>query len=235
MNDKSFSHIKASEGAISSLVIMPETQYLAKSIAEIHLKNITTFDTTHNGIGYTGMYGDKKITVLSSGLGNASVGMYTYELFNFHNVERIIKIGIASALDESHKIDDILLTTEVWSESNYASKQGLNSKFTKSSDVLNLQIKNNAEKILFNKVIPARVDSTDIIYKKFSRNITKLTKVLKCSAVEVGSLALFVNAIILDKHASSLLLIIDKLNVKDRALISNTNFKKMIFLALEAI
>ena len=91
-------HIGVKEqGIIAKTVLMPGDPLRAKFIAETYLEDVVQFNTVRNMFGYTGTYKGKKISVMGSGMGMPSIGIYSYELFAFYNVERIIRIGSCGA------------------------------------------------------------------------------------------------------------------------------------------
>ena len=93
-------HIGAKEGEIAKTVIMPGDPLRAKFIAEKFLENAHCFSDVRNMYGYTGMYNEKKVSVMASGMGLPSIGIYSYELFNFYDVDNIIRIGTAGSISE---------------------------------------------------------------------------------------------------------------------------------------
>ena len=90
-------HINANEGDIAETVIMPGDPLRAKYIAKTYLKDYKTVNTVRNMLGYTGYYNDKRVTVMASGMGIPSMGIYSYELYKFYNVKNIIRIGTTGA------------------------------------------------------------------------------------------------------------------------------------------
>ena len=91
-------HIKATEGQIAKTVLMPGDPLRAKFIAEKYLSDVVCFNEVRNMLGFTGNYKGKRVSVMGSGMGMPSIGIYSYELFNFYGVDNIIRIGSAGAL-----------------------------------------------------------------------------------------------------------------------------------------
>ena len=94
-------HINAKKEDIADVVLMPGDPLRAKFIAENFLTEVKCFNTVRNMLGFTGKYKGKEISVMGGGMGNPSVGIYTYELFNFYNVDSIIRIGSAGAISDN--------------------------------------------------------------------------------------------------------------------------------------
>jgi len=94
-------HIKADKGDIAKTVLMPGDPLRAKYIADTYLENVKQFNTVRNMFGYTGTYNGKEISVMGSGMGMPSIGIYSYELFKFFDVKNIIRIGSAGAYSET--------------------------------------------------------------------------------------------------------------------------------------
>lgn len=150
-------HIKTdSRSDISELVIMPGDPLRAKYIAENFLEDAKLVTSVRNMLGYTGMYKGKKVTVMGSGMGMPSMGIYSFELFHFYNVRRIIRIGTCGVVSPDVKIPEIILGNLFYSDCNYAysfddypkntieCNEGLNRLIKQTSKELNLQIHEGA-------------------------------------------------------------------------------------------
>jgi len=117
-------HIEVKElGVIADTVLMPGDPLRAKYIAENYLENPVQFNAVRNMFGYTGTYKGKKISVMGSGMGMASIGIYSHELYAFYDVKRIIRIGSAGAYSADLNVYDVLLVDSAWSESSFAKAQ----------------------------------------------------------------------------------------------------------------
>ena len=99
---------------------MPGDPLRAKFIAETYLENPKCFNTVRNMLGYTGIYRGKPVSVMGSGMGMPSIGIYSYELYKFYEVENIIRIGSAGAYTDTLKLFDLVLADSAWSESTFA-------------------------------------------------------------------------------------------------------------------
>lgn len=119
-------HISAKMGDFAPTVLMPGDPLRAKFIAETYLENPVLVNNVRGVQGYTGTYKGKKVSVMASGMGMPSIGIYSYELFHFYGVENIIRIGSAGALHESIKVRDIVIGQAACTNSNFASQFGIN-------------------------------------------------------------------------------------------------------------
>ena len=113
-------HIAAKREEIAEVVLLPGDPLRAKYIAKNFLTNAKEVTSVRNMLGYTGTYKGKRITVMGSGMGLASVGLYAFELFYFYNVQKIIRIGTCGVESPEVDIPEIILADKVYSESNYA-------------------------------------------------------------------------------------------------------------------
>ena len=117
-------HIQAQKGEIAKSVIMPGDPLRAKFIAENFLENPKLINEVRNILGYTGTYQGSPVTVMASGMGMPSIGIYSYELFTQYDVESIIRVGSAGAYSGELNVYDIVLADSVWSESSFARTRG---------------------------------------------------------------------------------------------------------------
>lgn len=112
-------HNSADISQIAETVIMPGDPLRSKLIAETFLENAELVNNVRGIQGYTGTYKDKRVTVMASGMGNPTMGIYSYELFKFYNVKRIIRVGSIGAMREDIKIKDLIIAEKVFSNTNY--------------------------------------------------------------------------------------------------------------------
>lgn len=228
-------HNSAILGDIAKTVLMPGDPLRAKYIAENFLENPVLFNTVRNMFGYTGTYKGKKISVMGSGMGMPSIGIYSYELYSFYGVERIIRIGSAGAYTDDLKLFDVMLVTDAWSESHYAKVQsGTNKHVIKASKILNNRLEKASKKLNI-PVHKGRVHSSDVFYRQNGTNFKMLFEKQNCLAVEMESFALFHNAEVLGKQAACLLTISDSLVTKAETTAQQreTAFTNMMKIALE--
>lgn len=231
-------HIETSEqGVIASTVIMPGDPLRAKFIAENFLTNVSQFNSVRNMFGYTGKYNNKKISVMASGMGNPSIGIYSYELYSFYNVEQIIRVGSAGSYDIDLDLYDIVLAKDCWSESSYAKTQnGFKGDILTPDADLNKQIMQTAAR-LNEPIKELRIHTSDVFYRQRFDDYKDIRQNHGCHAVEMESFALFSNALTLNKKAACLLTISDSLVTHKAAnsLERQNGFTRMIKLALESI
>ncbi len=231
-------HIEVKEqGIIAKTVIMPGDPLRAKLIAENYLDNVILFNQARGMLGYTGTYKGKSLSVMGSGMGMPSMGIYSFELFAFYQVENIIRIGSAGSYHSDYKIYDTLLVTESWSESTYAQTQnGIAADIQKPSPILNQKIIDTAKKLTIS-LKQTKIHCSDVFYRRDFEIYKSIRDKYACMAVEMESFALFANAKELGKNAACLLTISDSL-VTHEATSSEerqNSFTKMIEIALEAV
>lgn len=228
-------HIEAKKEEIAKTVIMPGDPLRAKYIAENYLENYKLVNKVRNIYAYTGYYKGVRITVMASGMGMPSIGIYSYELYKFYDVKNIIRVGSAGAYTDSLKLYDIVLATSSYSESSFALAQNNCTKnILYSSIFLNEKIKEAAEKLKI-KINPCVIHSSDVFYKE-NDNFRELYKNYECMACEMESFALFHNANVLSKNAACLLTISDNFITDEKTTSTErqNSFTKMMEVALEA-
>ena len=131
-------HNKAKKGEIAKTVLMPGDPLRAKFIADNYLENVKMFNDVRNMYGYTGTYKGKEVSVMGSGMGMPSIGIYSYELYSQYDVENIIRIGSAGAYTTDLNLYDVVLAKNAYSESSFAKVQsGYESNITYPDDQLN--------------------------------------------------------------------------------------------------
>lgn len=228
-------HIEAEKKQIAKTVIMPGDPLRAKKVAETYLEDYQLVNKVRNIYAYTGTYKGKEVTIMASGMGCASIGIYSYELFKFYDVDNIIRVGTAGSYTENLNLYDILLVEESYSDSSFAKVQNHSLEDTISSSTgLNDVIKNTAKELNI-PLAAGKVYSTDVFYKE-NDNLEKIVQEQGCIACEMETFALFHNAKICDKQATCLLTISDNVITKEEttSLERETKFMKMMELALEA-
>ncbi len=226
-------HIEAKKEEIAKTVLMPGDQLREKYIAENFLEKPRLVNRVRNIFAYTGTYKGKEITVMASGMGMPSIGIYSYELYKFYDVENIVRIGTAGAYSSDINLFDIVISTEAYSESSFAKVQGYDSDIMPATKSLNDKIVETANR-LNSKYILGRIHSTDVFYGNV--DIADLYNNKKCVCVEMESFALFCNALKLNKKAACILTISDNLITKAETtpLERQTALNDMITLALES-
>ena len=228
-------HINANKEDISNIVIMPGDPKRAKYITETFLENYKCINEVRGMLGFTGFYKGKKITVMASGMGMPSMGIYSYELFNYYDVDLIIRVGSMGAYDESLNLYDTFLATEAYSDSSYARVQnGTNTNILKPDIDINDKIKSSALEKNINLKI-GRIYSSDVFYVD-NHDYHKMNKDLGCFGTEMEGFALFHNANILNKKAACLLTVSNHFITGEETTSEERekSFNNMIVLALEA-
>ncbi len=228
-------HIEANLGEIEKTVIMPGDPLRAKFIADNFLENVKCFNTVRNILGFTGTYNGKAVSVMASGMGMPSMGIYSYELFNFYNVENIIRIGTAGALHDGIKLMDLVLASGACTDSNYAQQFGLNGSFAPiaSFNLLQKAFQIASENKLNVKV--GNVLSTDVFYHDNQQAMLSWKK-MGVLAVEMEAAALYMNAARSRKNALCLLTISDLILKDNESLTAKErqeSLVQMIKLSLE--
>ena len=223
-------HNNAKKEEIAKIVIMPGDPLRAKLIAEKYLNNYKLVNSVRNIYAYTGYYKNKLITVMASGMGMGSMGIYSYELYKFYDVDLIIRVGTCGTYYEDVNLFDIIVADKVVSDSTFALVQnGYDKNYIESDNETVKTIQKVAEMNNLNIKI-GQVYSTDVFY-----NDTELKLGKESLAVEMESFALFHNAKILNKKAACILTVSDNLITKEQATAEQrqNSFTKMIELALE--
>jgi purine-nucleoside phosphorylase len=216
-------------------VLMPGDPLRAKFIAETFLEDVVQVNSVRNALAYTGTYKGRRISVFGSGMGMPSIGIYSYELYSFYDVENIIRIGSCGAYSDKLNLYDVLLVQDAWSESTYAKVQSGYKESTIEADKdLNNQLATFAAELDI-PLTRVRIHSSDVFYRENFAEFEKIRDEEGCMAVEMESFALFANAKVLGKKAACLLTVSDSL-VKGEATTSEERqnaFTKMMEIALE--
>lgn len=203
-------HINAEKDEISNIVIMPGDPLRAKMIAEKYLEDYKLVNEVRNMLAYTGYYKGKKITVMGSGMGMASMGIYAYELFKFYDVDYIIRVGSCGSFQEKVKVYDLVLVEQAHTSSNFSKAQNNTNINILSGDA---QLNDVIKKIALAKNKPLHVGTihcSDIFYND-NDNMAELVEKYNTLGVEMESYALFHYAKILNKKAACLLTVSDSL------------------------
>jgi len=224
------------QGIIAKTVLMPGDPLRAEFIAKTFLKDAVKFNEVRGMNGYTGTYNGKMISVMGSGMGMPSIGIYSFELYSFYGVENIIRIGSCGSYTKDLNIYDVVLAKDAWSESSFAKTLcGIESDAIDPSSKLNDNILASADKLGI-EVSKVRVHSSDVFYRENFDDYKMLRDEHGCEVVEMESFALFANAKLLGKKAACLLTVSDSL-VKHAATTSDermNSFTKMMEIALDA-
>lgn len=206
-------HIGCNPGDFARTVLMPGDPLRAKFIADTHLTDAKLVNNVRGVHGYTGTWQGKRVSVMASGMGMPSIGIYSYELYTQYGVENIIRIGSAGSYTDKAKLFDVVLATGAYSESNYAVTQsGDTDDIQTPSAALNDALRASA-KAAGIPLIEGNIHSSDVFYRQPSDEKPTYWEKLRdekgCLAVEMESFALFHNARVLGKRAACLLTISD--------------------------
>lgn len=232
-------HINAEKGSIAELVLMPGDPLRAKYIAENFLENATLVCDLRNMLGYTGFYKGVRISVIGSGMGMPSMGIYSWELYHYFNVEKIIRIGTCGAVNEKAKIKDLILASNVYSESNFAyTYNDYKEHIVYPSDNLNQKIIDTAKNLNYNLHV-GTITTMDVFgpYIDYDRVLNRIPNDLEVLGEEMEAFALCHIANSFHKEASCLVTVVDS-KYSDEVLSSEdrqTSLNEMITLALESL
>lgn len=228
-------HISANKGEIAKLVLMPGDPLRAKAIAEKFLKDVKQFNSVRNMLGFTGTYNGVEVSVMGSGMGMPSIGIYSYELFKFFDVEKIIRVGSAGAYIKELNLYDLVLASSAFSESNYGEVFGDKKAKAEPSKDLNEKLIAAAKEHGYDLTV-APIHSSDVFYHA-TDDYMKAVKKSGAVCVEMESNALFINANHLKKEAACILTISDSLVTKEATdpMERQEKFMDMVKVALEAI
>lgn len=228
-------HIEAKKEEIAKVVLMPGDPKRAKFIAENYLMDAKLVNQVRGMYAYTGLYKGKMVTVMASGMGSASIGIYAYELFKFYDVDSIIRIGTCGSYVPELDVYDLVLATSSYSDSSFAY---VTSGFTgdvieadKSlCDAISLTASNKNVKLK-----TAKVYSSDVFYK-VNDDYETLVSSKNVLACEMESFALFHLAKILNKKASCILTVSNSFitGVETTSEEREKSLKAMIELALDS-
>ena len=228
-------HINAKPGDFARTVLMPGDPLRAKFIAETFLEDAVLVNNVRGVQGYTGFYNGKRVSVMASGMGMPSIGIYSYELYNFYGVENIIRVGSAGAMNAKLKLRDVVAGMSAYTNSNFGKQFGFNGTLAPCCSYELLTGAVEASKKLGVNIVPGPIFSSDTFYD--AGDPTDSAKLMKLGVlcVEMEAYALYLNAAAAGKNALALLTISDSL-VTGEALPAEdrqTTFTDMMKIALE--
>ena len=226
-------HINATPADFAKTVLMPGDPLRSKFIAENFLTDAKLINNVRGIQGYTGTYKGERVSVMASGMGMPSIGIYSYELFNFFGVENIMRIGSAGAMSESVKVRDIIIGMGASTTTNFAVQYGLEGTFAPIADykMMSLAIE-EAEKIGARYAV-GNLLSSDIFYNANPEAQKKWQK-LGVLGVEMEAAALYMNAAYSGKRALAICTVSDHLFTGESldAEARKTSFTEMMEIAL---
>ena len=226
-------HNKAEAGDIAKVVLMPGDPLRAKYIAETYLTEVKCFNSVRNMLGFTGKYKGKELSVMGGGMGIPSISIYSYELYKFYDVDTIIRIGSAGALQEDIELKDIVMEQGACTDSRFAYQYELPGTFAPIADFSLLEKAVAEARALEIPFKVGNVVSSDIFYNAFP-DVAKKWADMGALCLEMEAAALYMNAAKLKKKALAILSISDhiikgtELSAEER----QTGFSNMMEIAL---
>ena len=227
-------HNSAENGKFAKTVLMPGDPLRAKFIAETYLENAELVNNVRGIQGYTGYYKGKRVSVMASGMGQPSIGIYSYELYNFYGVENIIRVGSCGAFDKDLHVRDIVIAMGACTNGNYAAQYRLPGTFCPIAD---FTLVKRAAEICEKKGVHYKVGnifSSDTFYNDTSDGMEWAK--MGVLGVEMESAALYCNAARAGKKALCICTVSDSFvypeenaTAKER----QTSFTAMMEIALE--
>lgn len=234
-------HIKVENNSdIAKLVIMPGDPLRAKYIAENFLEGAKLVTSVRNMYGYTGTYKGKKVTVMGSGMGMPSMGIYSFELFHFFGVEKIIRIGTCGAVSKDVKILDMVLASDAYSDSVYAYDfNGYTKNIVKGCERFNKIIKSTSKELNQKNLYEGTIFTADVFgpYIDMDAVLERVPEYVNLLAEEMEGFALLHTANYFGKEAAVIVTVVDSkysdevISIEDR----EKSLDDMINLALNSI
>ena len=201
-------HNSAGTEDFAKTVLMPGDPLRAKYIAETFLTDFTLINSVRGMLAYTGFYKNRRISIMGSGMGMPSIGIYSYELFTEFGVENIIRIGSCGAYSEKVKLREVIFAQGASTDSNFVSQYGLAGSFAPLADFgLLIKAKEAAEELGI-KYTAGNILSSDIFYNADADRWKKWAE-MGVLAVEMETAALYMNAARLNKKALAILTVSD--------------------------
>ncbi|WP_326907586.1 purine-nucleoside phosphorylase [Sedimentibacter sp. MB31-C6] len=227
-------HNSAIKGNIAETVLLPGDPLRAKFIAENFLQDVEQFNAVRNMFGYTGTYNGKKVSVMGTGMGCPSIGIYSYELIHMYNVKNLIRIGSCGAYSEKLKLYDIILAIGASTDSNFADQYDLPGIFSATAS---WELLSKAKKAADDNNIPTVVGNivtSDIFYHDNPEDWKRWAK-MGIMAAEMESYALYCNASRAGVNALTILTVSDSIVDKSETTPEEREkgFKNMMKIALE--
>lgn len=227
-------HNAGNKDQIANIVIMQGDPLRTQYVAEKFLENAEMFTSVRGMFGYTGTYKGKRISVMGHGMGMPSIGIYTYELFNFYDVDCIIRSGSAGAITDKLELRNIVLAQGSCTDSNYADQYQLPGTYAPIADFGMLMTAYETAKELNIDVNVGNVITTDVFYNA-NPNYNKAWADMGVLAVEMEAAALYMNAAQAGKKALCMCTVSDSLVTGEQLTVEERErgFDAMLTLALE--
>lgn len=222
------------EGVIAETVLLPGDPLRARFIAETYLEDAACFNQVRNMLGYTGKYKGRKVSVMGTGMGMPSIGIYSYELIHFYGAKNLIRVGSCGSYQENVRVRDVILAMGACTNSAYASQFGLSGTF---APIASWSLLKKAADIAEQKGIPVKVGnvlSSDVFYNDNPEAWKKWVG-MGVLAVEMEAAALYMNAARAGANALCILTVSDSLvnHEETTAEERERSFTQMVEIALE--
>lgn len=206
-------HIQAEMGEVAKTVLMPGDPLRAKFIAETFLENPVQFNRVRNMFGFTGTYKGKEVSVMGSGMGIPSIGIYAHELYTVYGVDTIIRIGSTGAFKPDIDIYETVLVESAYSDSSYAKcKCGDDSDVMYPDPELNKKLEETAERLGIH-ILKGPIWSSDVFYYEEAvlPHVIQVAQERDLLCAEMESFGLFATAKALNKKAACMLTVSDNI------------------------
>ncbi|MBQ2661856.1 MAG: purine-nucleoside phosphorylase [Clostridia bacterium] len=228
-------HINAEKGDFAKTVLMPGDPLRAKFIAENFLEDARLVTSVRNILGYTGTYKGKKVSVMASGMGMPSMGIYSYELFNCFDVENIIRIGTAGSIAPQVKLKSIIVGMSASFDSNFGAQFKMPGTYCPTASYKLLKAATDTAEELNLNIHVGNIFSSDLFYDDASTTLD--WQKMGVLGVEMESAALYMNAARAGKNALCICTVSDELPTGNRCTTEERqqNFTDMMKLALEML
>lgn len=230
-------HISAEQGEIAETILLPGDPLRAKYIAENFLTDVKQFNQTRNMLGYTGMYQGKRVSVMGTGMGCPSIGIYSYELIHFYGCKNLIRVGTAGAMSEQVKIRELVFGMGACTTSNYVKQFHLPGDYSCicSYDLLKKAVDEAEKKGLTYHV--GNILSSDMFYNPIMPEIGTSWETMGVLAVEMEAAALYSNAAAAGVNALCILTISDSIITGEATTAEErqTSFTSMMEVALALV
>ena len=229
-------HIGAQMGEIADRVIMAGDPLRAKFMAERYLENPVQFNSVRGMLGYTGTYKGKRVSVMGHGMGIPSIGIYTYELYNFYGVKRIIRTGSAGAYHSDLQLGDVVVGIGACTDSNYGAQYKLPGVFSPTADFAMARAAVEKAEALGVRYKVGNILSSDVFYGDDAQG-WKAWQKMGVLAVEMEAAALYMNAARSGNQALCICTISDSLVTGEACSAEQrqTSFTNMMEIAFEII
>ncbi|WNS46068.1 purine-nucleoside phosphorylase [Paenibacillus sp. MMS20-IR301] len=227
-------HIKPNGAEIAETILLPGDPLRAQFIAETYLENPVLFNEVRGMLGYTGTYKGKKISVMGTGMGAPSIGIYSWELINVFGVKNLIRVGSAGALQDHLNLYDIVIAMGASTNSNFASQFNLPGHYSITASYELLEKAKKAADAQGQKVHVGNVLTSDIFYNA-DKTAAMKWKEMGVACIEMESAALYLNAAHAGVNALCILTISDHVFRAEETTSEErqTSFTKMMEIALE--